>query len=164
MTKLTAERLREVLSYYPETGIFAWRVNTNRVRVAQVAGNLNPRGYRRIKINGRDYKAHRLAWLYMTGEWPPTEIDHINCDRDDNRWANLRTATRGQNARNARRPAHNSSGLKGASWHAGDKKWRAQIRVDGRTKHLGQFDNPIDAHKAYVAAAEEHSGKFARAE
>jgi hypothetical protein len=160
------ERLWELLNYDPDTGVFTWRAktsNSSRVRVGSVAGCVNALGYRVIHIGGRLQYAHRLAWLYMTGEWPSGEMDHINCARGDNRILNLRLATRSQNICNTRRHARNASGLKGVHWQPRSRRWRAQITVGGRQRHLGYFDNPIDAHEAYVAAAEKHFGQFARA-
>jgi hypothetical protein len=162
MTKLNASRLREVLSYDPETGAFTWLVSTARHRrIGDVAGCVKD-GYRQIGIDGRRYRAHRLAWLWMTGEWPSAEIDHINGDPADNRIANLRPATSSQNKANARKRSRNTSGWKGVSWHARDRKWRAMIGVAGRQQHLGYFDCPAEAHAAYVRAAEHHFGEFAR--
>jgi hypothetical protein len=94
---LTVERLRELLTYDPETGELRWRVTRRRAAKGSLAGTLNRNGYRNIEVEQRCYKAHRLAWLYVTGEWPKETIDHINCKRDDNRWANLRQATTAEN-------------------------------------------------------------------
>jgi hypothetical protein len=162
---LTAERLRELLHYDPDTGVFTWlRVKGRRVRVGALSGKANGGGYFQIGVDGRIYYAHRLAWLYVHGEWPVASIDHVNCDRCDNRLANLRPATKAQNAANARKRTNNSSGFKGAYWNARRNKWMASIEADGHQRHLGYFDNPTDAHKAYVAAAERHFGEFARSE
>jgi hypothetical protein len=102
MSKLIAERLREVLNYDQHTGVFTWRVSpSNNVRVGARAGNVDTQGYRLISVDAKLYRANRLAWLYMTGEWPLTPLDHINCVRDDERWANLRPATVRQNNANS---------------------------------------------------------------
>jgi hypothetical protein len=162
MNKLNVCRLREVLHYNPETGVFTWLVSAGRVRAGDVAGSIsNPRRYRNISIDGRKYLAHRLAWLHTTGEWPPVFMDHINGDTSDNRIANLRPATQTQNRANTRRASNNASGFKGVCWHR--RKWRAQLIVNGVLYHLGLFDTPEKAHAAYVTAAEKHFGKFARA-
>jgi hypothetical protein len=161
--KITAERLRELLHYDPETGVFTWlKRAARRVRVGDVAGCVAQSGYRLLKADGRLYRSHRLAWLWMTGEWPPCEIDHINGDKPDNRWANLRLATRSQNQANQGRTVTNTSGYKGVSWNAKSRKWRAQIRVNGRDSDLGYFASAADAHEAYVVAAKHHFGSFAR--
>jgi hypothetical protein len=161
---MTSERLRELLHYDPATGVFTRLVKTNRnVRVGDVAGWVNRRGYRYISVDGRLYFAHRLAWLYVTGEWPADQIDHINGIPGDNRWANLRLATGSQNQANARKRADNTSGYKGICWHGPKRKWQARIWVNSRNKSLGYFDSPADAHAAYVVAAQHHFGSFARA-
>jgi hypothetical protein len=165
MTELTAERLREVLNYDPATGVFTWLVRTARCRrIGEVAG-CGKNGYHQIGIDRRRYRAHRLAWLYMTGEWPAQEIDHINGDPSDNRITNLRPATSSQNKTNSRRRSDNNSGYKGVSFDRSRQKWQARISVAGRSaRRLGRFDCPVAAHAAYVAAAEKHFGEFARAE
>ena len=94
----TARRLRKVLSYAPTTGIFRWKVSAgSRAPVGAIAGARNGRGYHQIRIGGRPYSASRLAWLYMTGKWPNSEISYINGKPSDTRWANLREATSSQN-------------------------------------------------------------------
>jgi hypothetical protein len=102
MTKLTAQRLRELFHYDPDTGIFTWRVKPRKgcVQIADIAGHVNHTGYRSIKIDQRAYRAHRLAWLYMYGVWPPGDLDHDNTIKDDNRLVNLREATDPQNQAN----------------------------------------------------------------
>lgn len=98
----------------------------------------------------------------MTGEWPPDEIDHINGVRDDNRWVNLRIATRGQNLCNARRRSDNTSGYKGVCWDANKGKWLASITINRKNKFLGHYETPEAGHEAYFVAAREHFGEFAR--
>lgn len=162
---LTAERLREILHYDPETGLFTWCAHTtprHRTTGGQIAGRRQSRGYIQITIDGRCYVAHRLAWFYITGSWPAAEIDHINGIRDDNRFVNLREATRAQNMANSRRLHSNTSGFKGVSFDKRDGRWRAYIRGNQRRHHLGSFDTPEEAHAAYCAAAAELFGEFAR--
>jgi hypothetical protein len=160
---LTQAQLREVLYYDPETGFFTRLVRGGRCPVGDVAGYVRPDGYRIIRVKGRNYRASRLAWLYMTGEWPAAYVDHINCVRYDNRWINLRPADATQNMGNARKAADNTSGYKGVCWVAYRRKWKAQIGRNGESRHLGYFDCPAAAHAAYVAAAEKRFGEFARA-
>jgi hypothetical protein len=165
MNEITAERLRELLNYDPATGQFTWLVKPSpRIRVGGVAGHERPDGYRQIGLDRRLYLTHRLVWLYMTGEWPLDQIDHINGDRADNRWLNLRPATCSQNKANSGAARNNTSGFKGVSWHSRWLKWRTNITVNGRQRSLGYFDCPAEAHEAYVRAAEKHFGKFARSE
>lgn len=166
---LTAEKLRELLRYDPETGVFTWRVNRvcgkGRVRVfaGDVAGSEHCRGYRAISINGRPMLAHRLAWLYVTGAWPCAQVDHKNANRADNRWVNLRAATNAQNARNGTKRSTNKSGFKGVCWYPPTKRWRATITVSAKQISLGYFEAPGEASAAYQAAAKKYFGEFARA-
>lgn len=99
----------------------------------------------------------------MTGAWPRQFVDHVNCDRTDNRWSNLRDASPSQNARNIGKRRDNKSGFKGVSFHNRAGRYRAEIRVKGRTRHLGLFNTPQEASKAYEAAAKSLAGEFARA-
>jgi hypothetical protein len=155
----TADRLRQAFSYDPEQGRFT------KCRTGKIVGSINNLGYRMIWVDGRLCTEHRLAWLYVHGEWPARCIDHINGIKHDNRIANLREATHSQNSMNvAVRPDANSSGFKGVSWHRGAKKWRATINKSRKQIHLGFFSDPAAAHAAYAAAASKHFGEFARAE
>lgn len=161
---LTAERLRECLAYDPETGVFTWLVAPNRrIRVGRIAGvACRTHGYRLIKVDGVGARAHRLAWLYMTGEWPAADIDHINGDRADNRWSNLRQATSTQNHANSKRPKHNTSGVKGVTWDSSRGQWMAGVQINGKRVHLGRFDSIEAAAAAYRAGAERVFGQYAR--
>lgn len=157
MKKLSADRLREVLHYCPDTGVFTWATKTNkRIVVGAEAGTLTNHGYVALKIDGERFLAHRLAFFYVTGEWPSEEIDHINGTRTDNRWANLRPCTSAENRQNQRR-AHpgSSSGFLGVSWNARLEKWVAQIAIQGKRKYLGLFATEDEAQAAYVQAKRE---------
>lgn len=159
----SVERVRELLSYDPETGELRWRVSRCKARAGAVAGTLTSSGYRTICLDGQTLKAHRLAWLLAHGEDPGSlEIDHKNGDKSDNRLANLRLATRKQNGGNVGTIATNTSGFGGVYWHKQRSKWRSQIRHNGRRISLGLFVTPEEAHAAYVAAAEQLRGEFAR--
>lgn len=149
---ITAARLRELFDYDPLTGVFTRRVSAGtRWHAGDVAGGPNADGYIVIRIAGRNYYAHRLAWLYVHGEWPSAQIDHRFDDRGDNRLSELRPATRGQNAQNQRRAqANNKCGLLGVSESYG--RFRSQIQRDEKNKHLGTFDTPELAHAAYLEA------------
>ena len=163
-TDLTAAEVRRLLDYDPETGVLRWKVRPARcIFVGDVAGSLKKGGYRTIQIRKRSYPAHRLAWLYMKGAWPPRKIDHRNRNGHDNRWANLRLATDSQNAANAKRYATNTAGRKGVTWHKKCQRWQAAIKHNGRNIHLGLFDSVEEAHEAYCDAAREIFGEFWRA-
>jgi predicted heme/steroid binding protein len=159
---LTRERLRELMKYDPETGLFYWAKQTsNRVKVGDVVGHQEPvQGYRLIGVDGRVYKASRLAFMWMTGEMPST-VDHANRDRMDDRWCNLRLATRSQNQCNRGVQSNSTSRLKGAHVHGQSGKWYARITVNGVTHSLGLHDTPELAHQAYREAAERLHGEFA---
>lgn len=162
---ITASRLRKLLAYDPETGVFTnlvWR--SSNAPAGAVAGSPNCRGYQNIHIDGSRYLAHRLAWLYMTGEWPKDRIDHRDTDNTNNRWLNLREATQSQNVANAKKRFDNTSGYKGVGWSHSLQKWRAEIKVNHRRVHLGVFDQAEDAHVAYILASKHFFGDFARAQ
>ena len=150
--ELTAEKLRSVLHYSPETGIFTWKVGSaNQVKVGDAAGRLLSDGYIRVKVRNIDYLAHRLAWFYVHGVWPTDQIDHINRIRTDNRIANLRDVSRKQNQQNASKRSDNKSGHPGVIWHKCVSKWRAHIRHNQKHIHLGCFttiEEAIAARKA----------------
>lgn len=160
---LTAERLRELFSYNPDTGEFVRLVRTSaRGPLGPVRGSLNSAGYPRVFIDGRSYLMHRLAFLYMTGRWPAEELDHRDGDPSNYRWANLREATRAQNCQNMRRSKKNKSGLKGASFNRQHGTWVGSIAADGTQIMLGRFDTAEAAHAAYCEAARRLHGEFAR--
>ena len=149
---LKAERLRGLLHYDPENGLFTWLVSTsNRVKVGDVAGSFGRRGYAVVGVDGREYKAHRLAVLWMTGEWPENEVDHVDRSHANNRWANLREATRSQNMRNQSRRSDSKSGVLGVCWHE-TGKWHARIQLHGRSHYIGLFASIEAAAKARRAA------------
>ncbi len=150
--ELTQLRLQELLSYEPETGMFRWRKSKGRAKRGSVAGSRHGEGYVMIGIDGHDYLAHRLAWLYCHGRWPENDIDHRNQDRSDTRLCNLREATRQENARNASRLITNTSGQTGVYWFKPCGKWTAQIGVNGKCLSLGYFEVFEDAVTARKAA------------
>jgi hypothetical protein len=157
---LTAERLRQVLAYEPESGNFRWLSSPTasgrrRTRVGMSAGWLENTGYVRITIDGKTYLAHRLAWLYVHGSWPTSELDHRNGRGDDNRIANLRDVTHAKNMQNLV-AAHgdSQSGRLGVYPTAG--RWAASITVEGRYVWLGRFDTAEQAESAYREAKTRH--------
>lgn len=167
MASLTAERLREIAAYDRETGVFMAkfiRRGSPRRCIGRPMGTQNGIGYIVIRIDGCSYLAHRLAWLYVMGEWPAKGIDHKNSNGSDNRWENLRVAGQVENLQNARKRRDNTSGFKGVRYRANRGHWYATLKLNGRNKYLGSFHDPESAHAAYVGAAERYFGEFARAE
>lgn len=153
--------LQAFANYDASTGHFIRRHRTSANAPAGVpCGTVSGGGYRYIRVLGRHYRASRLAWLWVTGDWPAGVVDHANGDRQDDRWANLRLATSAQNCANAKLRADNTTGFKGVKPLNG--RWQARIGTGGK-HHLGTFDTPEEAHAAYVGAARVLYGKFARA-
>lgn len=144
--------LKDILDYIPETGVFTWKISKQNIKIGEVAGSKNNRGYISIKINGKRYKSHRLAWLYIYGEFPKNEIDHINGIRDDNRIENLREVTHRQNQQNQK--IHRQGHLVGVSYSKPHKKWKSQIAINGRRKFLGLFETKEQAHEVYMKELE----------
>lgn len=160
---LTHERLQEILNYDPEIGVFRWRISPRyRITPGDRAGSIGGKGYRHIQIGGRKYRCNRLAWLYMTGEWPDDLVDHKNGDKADDRWDNLRPANLAQNNWNAGAKRNSKSGVKGVYWHRRLSKYTADIRINGRTKHLGVFETIEEASAARNAVAMKTHGEFFR--
>lgn len=146
---ITAEFVRSVLLYDSESGLFTWPLG--RERKTQIAGFLGKFGYWQINICGRRIPAHRLAWLYITGVWPENEIDHLDGNRANNRFSNLRDVTHTVNLQNLRKAMPTSqTGLLGC--HPHDSKFSAQIRVGGKVRHIGIYATAEEGHAAYIAA------------
>jgi hypothetical protein len=160
--EITQERLRYLLHYDPLTGNFRWRVSpAPRAVVGAVAGQIIY-GYCVIGIDGCRYPASNLAWLYMTGEWPTTGMDHKDQDSTNDRWENLRPATQTQNLANARIRSDNSSGSRGVSWHRGKMKWRAYVTLNGKQFFCGYHYTVEEAKQARDAKALLLHGEFTR--
>jgi len=163
--RITVKRVQELISYDPESGVFT-RVGASRPQsagyIGKTPGTVSDRGYSIISLDGRGYRAHHIAWVLMTGAWPETDVDHKNRNRTDNRWANLRLASRGQNLANSTRRRDNTSGVKGVSFDKARGKWRAQYGA--YPNHFSRrFDTKEEAAAAYLAAATARAGKFASA-
>lgn len=156
---LAQSHLRDILHYDPGTGVFAWKVSRGKAVAGSVAGYVDNKGYRRITIDSKRFMAHRLAWLYMTGSFPPDQIDHRNLVKDDNSFDNLRPATGSQNRRNCR--AVGASKYKGACLLPSGR-WQSSARHDGRLHHLGTHATEQDAANAYATFAKKHFPEFMR--
>lgn len=166
---LTHARLLEVFSYCPNSGVFTRKMRRGAMAAGTESGSIQQTGhdgYERVVVgvDGHHYKAHQLAWFYVHGVWPPTDIDHKDTNPLNNRIDNLRLATDSQNLGNSKKPCTNTSGRKGVFWHKGARKWQAGIKVDGTHIYLGLFDDLEVAHAAYLAKAIEMRGEFARGE
>lgn len=165
---LTQARLKELLDYDPETGVFTWRVDRGyKARRGTLAGTVRRDGYLGIGIDrtsgGKPYLAGRLAFLWMTGRFPLDECDHADGNRLNNKWTNLRDATYIENLRNRGVQSNNVTGLKGVSFQPKRDKWMARIQLKKTdVRYLGIFDCPAAAHFAYIVAADTHFGEFAR--
>lgn len=160
---LTAERAREILDYDQNTGVIRWRKSTYRKgRPGAVAGSLSKSsGYVVISVDGRDYYAHRLAWLIVTGAWPKRgEVDHKNRDRSDNSWDNLRPASISQQRVNRSLGKHNKSGHKGIYWSRRNERWIAEIKFEKSRHYIGSFKEKEDAIIAYLDVARKLHGDF----
>jgi hypothetical protein len=145
-TILTAARLRELLHYDPKTGRFTWLVQNASKSWPRVGTKHDAKGYIRIGIDNRKYLAHRLAWLYMTGSWPKSDVDHINRRPGDNRWRNLRVVTRAQNNLNSIR----SDGIRGVHWDKRIKRWVVRL-------HIGTYASKSEAKRIALSHQRKHS-------
>lgn len=154
---ITQDQLKHALLYDPDTGLLVW-VNpaSCRVRAGQTAGCLRPDGYVFTQINKRRYMNHRLAWLYVYGEWPLDEIDHIDGNRSNNKLSNLRIATSKQNKENTRIRLTNTSGHRGVHWDKSRNKWMAFVVHNRKFHNLGRFNDVNDA----VTAAKQARDAF----
>jgi hypothetical protein len=159
---LTQERLKELVHYDPATGLFTWRVARPKCRVGGLVGSTDSKGYLRARIDYVEYRLHRLAVLYMVGEFPALEVDHKNLVRADNRWENLRLATGSQNQHNKGTQRNNTSGFVGVSFFRRTGTWRARCKVKGREVSLGYYKTAELAASAVSAARERLHGEFAR--
>lgn len=165
---ISHEELKRRLHYNPLTGVWAWRVrHGSNAGAGSRAGCLHHTGYWIISLHfagaRRQYRLHRLAWFYMTGEWPKHFVDHKNTNHADDRWINLREATDSQNNANTRLRKTNTSGLKGVHWCKVKRKWRSNLKLNNKSIFLVYSDCPAVAHFAWVIASDTHRGEFARA-
>ena len=155
---ITQDQLKEVLHYCPETGVFTWLVGgSGRSGRGAVAGSFKTNGragklYGRITIRRREYLMHRLAFLYMTGDFPEDQVDHEDGNGLNNVWSNLRAVTRTENSKNVRKTRANTSGTTGVCWDKRSRRWYAYLGHNSRHMNLGQFHNKEDAIAAREAA------------
>lgn len=156
--RLSADIIKQQLSYCPVTGLFSWKVSKPRAAKGSIAGFACGKGYTRIKVLGISFAAHRLAWLFSEGVWPTEQIDHVNGVRDDNRRCNLREATAFENARNRRSHKPTKTGFKGV--YAMGKKFQASCRVANVVHHLGTFPTAEEAAIVYNSFASKHHQSF----
>ena len=145
---LTSDYLKSRLDYDPDSGQFKWKIAKGGKRVGDLAGSINDQGYVVIRVNMVIYRAHRLAWIMMTGQPAFGEIDHVDGNRANNSWSNLRDVERLDNKRNLGIVTSNKSGHTGVMWYKAGSKWHAQITVKGKSIHLGYFDSIEDAIEA----------------
>ena len=154
---ITQSRLKKVLEYDSESGVFIWKVSHKRISGGKVAGTTHKTtGYIRIRIDQISHLAHRLAFLYMKGDFPNNYTDHINGVTHDNRWRNLRPVTNAENSRNMAKYKTNTSGITGVYWDKKSGKWRSRIYFDGKSKSLGCFDHIFEAVAARKSAELEY--------
>lgn len=150
---MNQEDLKSVLHYDPITGLFRWRfAKAYNTKPWSVAGGITTttKGYMQIVVNRKAHMAHRLAWLYVHGEWPMQQIDHINGCKTDNKIDNLRDVSQSENMLNQSKPRNGK--LLGVSWIKTRKKWSARLQINKKINLLGYFDDANSAHQAYLAA------------
>lgn len=153
-SELTPALIKQVLQYEPHSGNLIWisSLHSKRVLIGQHAGSLAKSGYRQITLFGTSYQAHRLIWFMETGEWPE-QVDHINQDRSDNRWSNLRAVTKAENARNRSRNPHSKTGEVGIWYNQKTFKYVAEITYNGKKVFQKSYDNIDDAIRERKAKA-----------
>lgn len=153
---LTQSQLKDLLTYNPETGTFIWNITRGgSAHAGTVAGSIDTRGHVQIQVYQKQYAAHRLAFLYMTGVFPKHGVDHINRIKTDNRWCNLREATQAQNMENKTMYKNNTSGVKGVTWNKRIGKWQVGVGKNGKLIHVGYFSDLEEAKAARLKAEKE---------
>lgn len=153
---MSQELLHKLFDYCPDSGVVSWRISrSNRIKVGSTVGYENPYGYLQVRIEGKLWMLHRLIWEYVTGFPPKQMIDHINGDRSDNRFANLRDVSRSINNQNRKGPDRDAKiQLLGVCFDTRCRKYRAQMRVNGKSVLNKVFGTPEEAHMAYLRAKE----------
>lgn len=159
---VSQSRLHYLFDYEVDSGRFIRKIKTaGRVRVGDNAGTRHNKGYWLIMVDGVLYLRHRLAWLYVTGEWPEHEVDHVDMDRANDAWSNLRAATASENQSNRRIRPDNKIGLKGVSRASRTTFW-SSVSHQGKTTYLGTTTCPAAAHLRYVVEADKLFGEYSR--
>ena len=148
MNAVLIDRLKQLFSYNPDTGLFKRKLSRGNAKKGTVVGRLDTKGYLRVCVDGKDYKLHRLAWLLTYGDWPEDQIDHINGDKTDNWISNFRDCNCSENCSNQHGPRKNNKlGLQGVH-QIGHNRFRAKFR----SQHLGVFTDIQEAHNSYMEA------------
>ena len=160
---MNTNHLKSLLSYEPETGLIRWIAKGKGRIKKKEAGTLLYSGYMGICIGVKRWQSHRIAWALYHGEWPKDQIDHINGVKTDNRICNLREATNSQNGKNLGLSKANKSGVKGVAYEKFTNRWKATIRVNGKSISIGRFDNIEDAKIARQLAEQHHFQEWNRA-
>ena len=166
--KLSADYVRSILDYDKETGNLRWKPRQTRrglwnIKFAgKIAGTSETDGRRKIVLKGKPYQHSHVAWVIVTGEWPRHEVDHLDTNPANNKWSNLREATRVQQLHNRCVMGNSTTGLKGVHKNKHGTTYNARIRVKGRRLFVGNFPTAEDAHAAYCIAASKYYGEFAR--
>lgn len=162
---LTQARLKKLLEFNADTGIFYRKMSASRRHPSpwlKQCRTKTVKGYVSVFVDGKKYAAHRLAWLWMTGKLPLDQVDHIDANKSNNAWDNLREATNAQNQANTGPRKNNRVGLKGAHYQSQMNCWTARITVNGKRHFLGLFDEPEAAHAAYCDAVKRLNPEFGR--
>lgn len=153
---ITHDLIKHLFTYNPDTGELAWAVyRASNAKRGDVIKSTTKAGYICVSINDKTYLAHRIIWLWMTGEWP-SSVDHINHNPADNRWENLREVAHSDNMKNQKRNKTNTSGHAGVYWHKGAGKWMASLKTKGKCNYLGVFTSVGDAVAARKAAERQY--------
>lgn len=160
MTGVNQEELKQLLYYDEKIGRFIRVLSKGRAKVGDIAGTLNQNGYRSVQVNGKPCQEHCLVWLYTYGAFPKGLIDHVDCDKSNNRLENLRESSNAENQRNRGKNSNNTSGYKGVVWCKRTRKWKAQICTDGKTKSIGRCVSKEEAYHARCLAAKELHKEF----
>ena len=161
---ITHARVRQVFDYNPSTGYVIWKIKPKHragiIEVGDRAGYSHWKGYRWITLDNKGYAEHRLIWFWVTGKWPPNQIDHKDGNKANNKWDNLRLATNGQNQANTRLRKTNTTGYKGVTYNKKQKVYIAQVCINGKVTYLGSFTTPEEAYAKRCQVTQELHGEF----